>query len=78
MKPAAQPDLFAAVSDHTRPSRVPGAAQREPARGHWEPFDFMDATANDPRMVSQPGAVIPEEIRLVTDDPDWVPKGRFG
>lgn len=65
MKRPAQPDLFA------RPSRVPGAAQRA-SPDAIEPFDFLtmgDAT----RLVPQRGWVVPEVLRLPTDDPEWMP-----
>jgi len=57
-----QRDLFG-----DRPSRVPGAAQQTPYA--VEPFDDWD----EARMVPQPDAVIPEEVRLPTDDEDWQP-----
>lgn len=29
---------------------------------------------SDPRLVPQPGVVIPEHLKLPTDDPDWMPE----
>jgi hypothetical protein len=35
-----------------------------------EPFEF---DGSDPRLVPQPDAVIPPELRLPTDDENWMP-----
>ena len=59
-----QPDLF--------------ASSREPARAvtaEVEPFEFR---ADGPECVPRPDWVVPEELRLPSDDPNWAPKGRGG
>jgi hypothetical protein len=61
MKPR-QPDLF------PTPRPVPAVPAVSP-RYAVEPFDAWDLT----RMVPRPGAVIPDECRLPTDDENWQP-----
>lgn len=62
-----QPDLFG-----RRPSAPSIAARRSvPLRPMTiEPFEF---DGSDPRLVPQDDAVIPEELRIRTDDPNWMP-----
>lgn len=66
--PRDQPDLF-----KRGPSKASVAARRSlPVRPMTiEPFDF--AASHDPRAVPQPDVIIPDELRLPTDDPDWMP-----
>lgn len=57
-----QGDLFG----HVRPE----PESDDCAAGAWEPFEF---TGDDPRLIPQPDAVMPAEIRLPTDDDEWMP-----
>lgn len=70
-----QPDLLDLLDPPTanttvsRATRAAHAATwvRKPA---WEPFEF---TGDDPRLVPRPDWVVPAELSLPTDDPDWQP-----
>lgn len=65
---AEQRDLF-----QRGPSRASVAARRSvPVRPMVvEAFSF---DGSDPRLVPRPGVVIPDELRLPTDDSEWQPE----
>lgn len=54
-------------------SRIP-ALDGVPYRVAW--FDF-ECDSDFTQMIPQPGWTPPEEIALLTDDPDWQPPAQF-
>lgn len=67
-RPVPQRDLFGRMPAPKPTAAAPAGTYR------IEQFDAWDES----RMVPDPGWTVPEELRLLTDDPDWQPVGKFG
>ena len=71
-----QPDLFDSVELANGLVRVDPPLGAEPVpKSHA--FDFL-ASPDVPRCVPRPDWVVSEELKLPTDDANWMPEGRFG
>jgi hypothetical protein len=67
------PDLFS-VARVRLPGKDRPRVTEAKVRGEWLPFEDWDYERMEPR----PEWVIPTELSLITDDPDWIPVTRFG